>query len=759
MILLWLLPVIGGCTLTPTQKTCTHQWGPLQAAVSAGFFETGTIAHHQCTACGALADTDMSLVDTVTVPKLSTELYLRVSGKSTALTVTAQGAASITWTLPNLAVSKGDRITLEDAAGNAYAYTASGESNLDETGRIINTTVRSSVTLTATRQGLTLSIRNDEHPGIVVQINGEQYPMHTVTSHDTAGSTYMYGYAQLRPGDSVVIIDNINDTTYGYDDLSESLQWNDADFHRGAQGELVIDYDARYILEFSKDGNDQVYITKTFGPTYDTGYHIHLKNSDPQHVAMEDVLLTPDSLLFREFAWYAQEENTVNGTDIGDHIAGNGLHISCAALFLEAGTQFCIEDTSTSAAISGDHLTQFSGAAGCFRVNGQFIEITQSGTYYIGYLPSHGSISLEQLSTGSLDQTVREFDEQIAAVPSKLELYYRDEILSLYRQYLKLPSAVRSRLKASAKLEVLYQNASALDRTAPGVLYYMNTESTHHVYRSREALMEAFFTDFYYYIAACHGTSRLRDNGIKTAADFVALAKVFPDAAETDFYQIGYIAGRYLLESKSNGILDSQSKNGFLGFCYQKGLYQEILPFLIRYFAYWRIDEGYATTSNCGADLFAEGWAPTVDITKFFYYDETSSPVRTSRMIDCFTDTAGVVYSLDPEDPLSDIRLRGYIFEGWYDNPEYNGNPVTSIEPADGPVLLYAKWRTDTQRQDQDAAALVDIYIYNLTTRQASVNSVTVGYVKAMYDALSESGKQLVENYPVLQKLIDQYIK
>ena len=57
----------------------------------------------------------------------------------------------------------------------------------------------------------------------------------------------------------------------------------------------------------------------------------------------------------------------------------------------------------------------------------------------------------------------------------------------------------------------------------------------------------------------------------------------------------------------------------------------------------------------------------------------------------------------------------------------------------------------------QDAANLVDVYIYNLTTSKAVVNKITVGYVKTMYDNLSRKGKTLVANYSTLEKYLNRY--
>ena len=125
-------------------------------------------------------------------------------------------------------------------------------------------------------------------------------------------------------------------------------------------------------------------------------------------------------------------------------------------------------------------------------------------------------------------------------------------------------------------------------------------------------------------------------------------------------------------------------------------------------------------------------------------------------MIDCLTNTASVVYNFNESSTLPTIKLRGYIFEGWYDNVDYSGTPITNLNQTTS-KKLYAKWSIDENQVDKDAANLVDVYIYNLTTSKAVVNKITVGYVKTMYDNLSRKGKTLVENYSTLEKYLNRY--
>ena len=376
---------------------------------------------------------------------------------------------------------------------------------------------------------------------------------------------------------------------------------------------------------------------------------------------------------------------------------------------------------------------------------------------YISLLPEFdeekfAEISLEIEKIFAIyEEDAKAFDLNVITIPIFMEQYYSEKIKGLYEEYKTYDEDLKSLITSYDKLERLYNNLMEIEKSTDTV-YYLNSGTISNVYTSKEQLCEAFFTDFYYYIVAYHGTEHLEKNYLFNVNNFVELSQDFTGAGANNLYGIGNIAGRYMLTKDINGILENQSDEGFFGFCYKYGLYEDLLPFLINFFAYWRIDEGYANTSNYGADIFAESWAPTVDIAKFFYYDEFTSYVKTERMIDCLTNTASVVYGLD-EDPMN-IRLRGYKFVGWYDNPEFSGSAVTDLN---GHKKLYAKWVVDTNQQEADAANLVDVYIYNLTTKKAVVDKTTVGYVKDMYNNLSDNAKTLVKKYDTLEKYINEY--
>lgn len=740
-----LLLTMTGCRQT---EDCTHTFGTLQEAVPAGFFAEGNIAHYRCADCGGLFNEERMAVESVAIPMRSKELLVCVNGDPICLTPTQQSSEKILWSLGKLPVTKGDIFTVYDAEKCVLQYI--GQGNLSADGIVQRSAFEADVSLTATPEGLMLSVSEDTYPGVLVEINGKRYPMHPISC--MGADEYAYGFAELKAGDRLAVIDNLTGSTYGYPDLSEDCLWNRYDFHSGESGELVIAREARYQLRLGKDG--KLSVTKVFAPRTGSEYRLVLAGEKSETVTMQTV--QHSSMQWDAFAWNATQEHMENNADIAAAIASADAYAFSCVLQLEEGTRFYLENAETAEKITGEHVTQVLGSSGCVEQDGDTVCVTQGGIYHIQYLPACDSIWIEQISAGDFKEAAAQLDREILRIPSGVEQYYADEIKSLYEKYLVLSPYVKYRLKALGKLETLQRNARSLESAPAKVIYYMNTDSTRQVYPSREALYRAFYTDYYYYIAVYHGTDALKARGVKNLTDFLTLAQDPNGAGSENLSGFGYVAGKYFLISGTNNILENQSDKAFLGFCYQNGLYEDLLPFLLRFFAYWRLDERYANRSNHGADPLIEPWATTVDVAKFFYYNEETTYVKTERVLDCYRNTASVIYGFDSTIPLPQIKLRGYIFEGWYDNPEYSGSPVSGLDSGDETIRLYAKWTPDAAQRDADAASLVDIYIYNLTTKPALKTKTTVGYVKSMYDALTDQGKALVKEMKTLQGLMKQ---
>lgn len=377
------------------------------------------------------------------------------------------------------------------------------------------------------------------------------------------------------------------------------------------------------------------------------------------------------------------------------------------------------------------------------------VTIDRDGAYWLRCVPEAGIFTAELATDQQIQAAAKAFDRQILLCPSYVEQHYRDTILSLYSRYQQLSRQVTALLQAAPKLEAMY---SRLHSHAS--VYHLATGETGQVYASRADLFRGFFTDFYYYIRVFHGTAQLRRYEISNVDDFLSMASDLEGGGHTALAGIGYACAGYLLEPRCNDVIQAQSEKGFLGFCYQNGLYLEQIPFFIRFYAYWRLDEGWATPKNCYADLFSETWAPTVDIAKFFYYDEITSPLRTQRMLDCLTAAAGVVY--DMEGDLPQPRLRGYRFEGWYLDADFT-QEATALPSDDS--ILYAKWSADEAQRERDSAALVDVYLYNFFTNWANRGATTTGYLLEMYQSLSENAKSLLTETAYLNRFLKDYAK
>ena len=64
--------------------------------------------------------------------------------------------------------------------------------------------------------------------------------------------------------------------------------------------------------------------------------------------------------------------------------------------------------------------------------------------------------------------------------------------------------------------------------------------------------------------------------------------------------------------------------------------------------------------------------------------------------IDCKrSDIESIKVTYDGSVDLPTPTLVGYVFAGWYNNPEFTGTALTSI-PAGWEGTLYAKWTEET---------------------------------------------------------------
>ena len=390
----------GEVTSLTLPKT-DHEYGSEYWAKSPNFWEDGNIEYYQCAVCEKYFDKEYNEVATVVIPRYATNLSILVNGTPTALVLVEQHENYIEWSLEGLSVTKGDVITIcqTDNAEIVHAYFAEG--NVDTDGKILTTAEAANVVLTATPNGLMLFIDGYKYEGVVIEINGVQYPM-IDTAYPDETTTYIYGYVHFEAGDTFVIVDTVSGTVYDYDDLDEEYLWDTWDFHRGENGEFVIDYACRYGIEFDLGGNQEIYINKTFAPLDGSAYELTFENTDAASAELVQMQIETGSEAYEDLMWYYDHEDVVNKEDIVSYINAKGIYVYTAILELEEGTKFNVKNLTADSTIGADHLAEVYAESGSITREGDYVKVLKSGSYSIVYLPCFNSFMIEK-AEGSAD--------------------------------------------------------------------------------------------------------------------------------------------------------------------------------------------------------------------------------------------------------------------------------------------------------------------------------------------------------------------
>ena len=369
-----------------TIEKSDHQYGSMYYANNPTFWNDGNIEYYYCEVCDKYFNANYKEVESVIIPKLSTNLSMCINGVATPLILVENTENQITWTLNNLNVTKGDIITICDSNNKDVIYDYFAEGNVSNEGAILTTAQNVSVNVTATPNGIMLFIDGYKYEGIVIEINGTQYPMASVTYPDGT-PTYIYGYVYLEQGDEFVIVDNVNNLIYDYDDLDESDKWNIWDFHRGEDGKFVMDYSARYGIEFYDSNNKTILIDKVFAPVDGKSYGIVFEDDSMESVPLNEVYISENDEAYSELLWFINNKEVTNNQDIINYISEHGLYLYTETVYLEAGCKFNIKNNTSNYIINSDKLIDVYTYQNTFTKNEEFIEILIDGYYMITYMP------------------------------------------------------------------------------------------------------------------------------------------------------------------------------------------------------------------------------------------------------------------------------------------------------------------------------------------------------------------------------------
>lgn len=98
--------------------------------------------------------------------------------------------------------------------------------------------------------------------------------------------------------------------------------------------------------------------------------------------------------------------------------------------------------------------------------------------------------------------------------------------------------------------------------------------------------------------------------------------------------------------------------------------------------------------------------------------------------------------------PSSDKIIReGCVFDGWYDNPEYTGSPIDSLDGRTGDLTVYARWRgvnqvaTVVMTPDSSKTVSYGTEVKLSCTTENSVIYYKVGEKVTEYEEYTESSK------------------
>lgn len=226
-------------------------------------------------------------------------------------------------------------------------------------------------------------------------------------------------------------------------------------------------------------------------------------------------------------------------------------------------------------------------------------------------------------------------------------------------------------------------------------------------YQTKDDLYRSFFGDFYDFLIT-YTTCDMSTYDINSKEDFLVFCKTWVYNGRSEMGGLGDAFSKYYLTNdKTNSGITNQPTTTFLGYCYSQGKYLDLIEFFPVFFAYWRTDEGYTTSSNHGNEFYYSSWAAFVDTCKYFYF--TSDSITDTYKWYTKQKSARVHYALDHVPNVSllelvssteigssielpDVYRMGYTFLGWY-TEAVGGEKVESVSSS---MTVYARFERTT---------------------------------------------------------------
>lgn len=370
----------------------SHNYGSLYYAREATFFSDGNIAYYYCEECDKYFDENKNEVETVVIPRLSTDIVLIVNGTEVVdLLLSSKEENTISWTLSNISLKKDDLIEVADKTDNTkkYKYFVNTSSNITKDSKVHNDVDSGSVNIVGTLNGLQLSISGFEYDGITVKVkSGEEvneYPMNSVEyNFGTPTNSYIYGYLYLKQGDVIEVYDHDNDVSYGFSSVSRDDLWNTNLFSESSDHKISINKDARVGIEFD---DDVIYIDAVYEPNAGSAYTLEVYGKDSKSLTKD--VYQSDSDEYKSYTYVVTNGLTNNNIDIVEVLNKNGLIIYSITIDLKANDKIRIKNDSKNTYVKNDHLLDlygFSNVLTAIEFDGEYIKVLEDAKYLISYM-------------------------------------------------------------------------------------------------------------------------------------------------------------------------------------------------------------------------------------------------------------------------------------------------------------------------------------------------------------------------------------
>ncbi len=368
------------------------------------YLETGILEHKHCSSCDLDVDMEGNVLTDVTIPKY-TDLGLKLNGAFNSLfTKVSEDSSQITWTL-TLDLAKDDLIELIlGRDGQSFSYFVADGTNLSDEFKVINDAESAVISVIYTLNGFSVSVSGLEELGVYVVVNDSngitKYPMTEVSySYGTQTTSYVFGYWYFEEDSIIYISDTINGKEYGFDDLDESMLWKTQYFKEATDGNIQIVTTDRLGIEFSVNGNEKILINSVFTPMTVSSVEVELKGETDLAPLTATEIKNTDA----EYSYLLHtltHDSTHNASDILDYINTNGLWTYYTTLELTEGShiQIVVNGNQT---IGFKYLDAYTGDSS-YQISfdtDDYIVVSKSGTYIVGYYPAFGTVYLSSFET------------------------------------------------------------------------------------------------------------------------------------------------------------------------------------------------------------------------------------------------------------------------------------------------------------------------------------------------------------------------